>query len=148
MLRQSLRIALIALAPVILFLGLHSAGTYSPWRDAMCIVLVTGLFVAFRVRGAGKPANFVAAPTSPGCFRSLSPRLAFGWLLACWVALSTLDVVCQSAPLALNGRVASPVTPIAGDGKLRIGLALSGGGYRAALVHAGVLQELPIAASR
>lgn len=106
------------------------------------LVLVTGLFVAFRFRGAGKPANFVAAPTSPGCFRSLSPRLAFGWLLACWVALSTLDVVCQSAPLALNGRVASPVTPIAGDGKLRIGLALSGGGYRAALVHAGVLQEL------
>ncbi|TIO33408.1 patatin-like phospholipase family protein [Mesorhizobium sp.] len=48
----------------------------------------------------------------------------------------------EAASLPLTGHVAAPANVAPPAAGLRIALALTGGGYRAALLHAGVLMEL------
>jgi predicted acylesterase/phospholipase RssA len=75
-----------------------------------------------------------------------SPRYSSGWvtpisaattfLLSAWLITSGADHVF-SQRLLIRGH-----KPIAGPPAVRVGLALSGGGHRAALLHAGALFEL------
>lgn len=62
--------------------------------------------------------------------------------LSCWIVLSGLDVVFEARHLPLRGNIAAPSAMRPEHAGLRVAVALSGGGYRAALVHAGVLDEL------
>ena len=140
--RSWLRYPLIGLPSLILVLWLYIAGSYSPLRDLVGIVLVTLGITAYQAWRWGGTAEVAAASTWTSLPQLALPLRSFRWLLACWVTLSLLDVAFAPRPLALRGRVAAPPAMPATSGKLRVGLALSGGGYRAALVHAGVLQEL------
>ena len=133
---------LIGLPCLILLLWLYVAGSYSPLRDLVGIVLATLGVTAYRAWRRGGTAEVAAASTWTSTAKLASPLRSFRWLLACWVTLSLLDAAFAPRPLTLRGRVAAPPAMPATSGKLRVGLALSGGGYRAALVHAGVLQEL------
>lgn len=135
----AIRIVAIAFAPIILLLYLKIAGTYSSFRDASGIALVSiacFMIQAWRLNLLSTPASWSKV------LRSISLWQAYGWLFACWIALGLLDRLLDPAPLPLTGTVATPasVTPKASG--LQIALALSGGGYRAALLHAGVLMEL------
>ncbi len=131
----------IVVPPFLLGLYLWFAGSYSWLRDFLGIGAVTVVLAWILVRRERRAGS--AADSRPSLFASdLSAAVAFGWLLACWVVLSVLDGVFRPAPVPLRGNVVSPPFVHQGADKLRIGLALSGGGYRAALVHAGVLMEL------
>ena len=62
--------------------------------------------------------------------------------LAVWLTLGSTDQLFESQPLPRAGSVQHPPAMAAAHAPLRIGLAMSGGGYRAALVHAGVVDAL------
>jgi predicted acylesterase/phospholipase RssA len=64
--------------------------------------------------------------------------------VATWLGLSGLDFVMEAykPPLPRNGNVLKPPSMPKQYENLRVGVALSGGGYRAALVHAGVIKAL------
>ena len=134
-----IRYALVALAPLILLAWLWLAGTYSALRDSVGIAFVTtGFVTVFAWRGGSH-----RKPAFRGQFlRAFSIPQVYAWLIACWVLLGVLDRAMEPAPLPFTGHVASPVKVASQAADLRIGLALSGGGYRAALLHAGVLMEL------
>ena len=132
-----------AIAPVLLVTWLHFAGTYSAVRDAAGIAFVSAAMMAVCFY-----KNCRLAPLLPEgsfcrvvCFLlptwRLGPSLA--WMLLCWVVLGSLDQLLESTPLPRRG-MSIPVAPEFQG--LRVGLALSGGGYRAAVVHAGVLDIL------
>lgn len=70
------------------------------------------------------------------------PCIALVLALACWVALSAMDRIFVLAPVALSGDVSKPASLRPDLANKRISLALSGGGYRAALLHAGVVIQL------
>lgn len=130
--RSWLRYGIASLPPVLLALWLWLAGSYSPARDLLSIGVLTLIWLA---------VLFYPQPSSWRT-RIGSPLTGFGWLLSCWVGLSLLDRICEPGPLPLRGSVAQPASIRPEAKHLRVGLALSGGGYRAALVHAGVLEEL------
>lgn len=62
--------------------------------------------------------------------------------LAVWGTLSVADRVFAPEPLPLRGVLLNPPGMAEAHRGLRVGLALSGGGYRAALAHAGVVDAL------
>jgi predicted acylesterase/phospholipase RssA len=70
--------------------------------------------------------------------------LVFGTVstLSVWLLLSFADTIASGSPILVDGaayRKARAESPWAG---LNVGIALSGGGYRAALFHAGVVDAL------
>jgi len=75
-----------------------------------------------------------------------SPRLQSGVVFLAavmvWVSLSFVDSWFESAALPRSGTVLRPPAMPSSYAELRVGLAMSGGGYRAALVHAGVVEAL------
>ena len=74
--------------------------------------------------------------------RRLAPLVVAVCALVIWVGLSGLDYLLSAQALPRNGGVLRPAAmPPEFDG-VRVGVALSGGGYRAALVHAGVVDAL------
>lgn len=144
MLRPRFRNLVVALPPVVLIFWLWIAGTYSPVRDIGGIIIATlavGLLLASR-QGPSLRSPSGASSLLPLFKQAVSPSVSLGWLLLCWITLSLLDAAFEARPLPLRGNILEPAAMTPALGKLRIGLALSGGGYRAALVHAGVLQEL------
>lgn len=136
---EIVRAIVIAVAPIILLIWLKLAGTYSPVRDAFGIAFVS---VAFVLVQAWRRDVLRAPSAWSQILCAVSLPQAYVWLLSCWIALSLLDRVLEPASLPLTGHVATPATVAPQATGLRIGLALSGGGYRAALIHAGVLMEL------
>lgn len=115
------------------------AGSYSSSRDVTGIVLWTALVLYVLRRIRKTPAERSVAGTIKAGFRM---RVIFIWLVGGWVTLSALDRIFQEPPVRRSGNVVAPAgmrTDLAGK---RISLALSGGGYRAALLHAGVIMEL------
>jgi len=141
--RAPLRTLFIVLPPLLLAIWLGIAGSYCWMRDFLGIATVT-LIVAGLLWRRRREKDGSGSPPTPTLTSGLSASGAFGWLLACWIVLSALDAVFSPTALPLRGSVAAPASVQPAADKLRIGLALSGGGYRAALVHAGVLQELAI----
>lgn len=137
--RTVVRLLAIGLAPAALLLWLKLAGTYSSTRDLIGIGVVSLaciLFEAWRLHVLRTPAAWSRV------IKTISPVKAYVWLLACWICLGVLDRLMEPLPLPFNGHMASPTNVSPNAAALRIGLALSGGGYRAALLHAGVLMEL------
>ncbi len=128
--------------PALVGLWLASAGSYVWWRDAIIIVgitIATFLIVKRRIKARGGVANDLAFKR---CFSDLTVRTSLVWGLSCWIVASAADIAFAPPELPLRGTVASPPAKRESLASLRLGLAMSGGGYRAALVHSGVLQEL------
>jgi predicted acylesterase/phospholipase RssA len=113
------------------------AGSYSVARDITGVVVTTIFFFALARRSKGDAGSHRSAIRA-----MLRPSFAFTWMLACWVAISTMDRIFVSPPVALNGNVTAPPSIRADLTNKRIAVALSGGGYRAALLHAGVVMQL------
>ena len=89
---------------------------------------------------AEKPVHTVAVKAAVK--RRLAPLVVAVCALAVWVGLSGLDYWLSAEALPRHGGVLRPAAmPPEFDG-VRVGVALSGGGYRAALVHAGVVDAL------
>lgn len=85
----------------------------------------------------------VVAPPPPAPQRPrVGPTVLALAALAAWAALSAADAWFESRPLPRWGTVLQPPGMPAAHARLRVGLALSGGGFRAALVHAGVVDAL------
>jgi hypothetical protein len=95
-------------------------------------------------RSAREDAAAPALPPPPK--PPVQPRLSPGVLalaaLAVWAAVSAADAWFEAHTLPRRGTVLQPPGMPAAHAPLRVGLALSGGGYRAALVHAGVVDAL------
>jgi hypothetical protein len=136
-----LRILGVLAPPLLLFGWLWFCGSYSWLRDVAAITVATVGFAAAirrRRRRSGTQATSLGLPP-PAQVTVLG---AFAWLVLCWIAISAGDILFRPPTVQLRGTVTAPYTLRPALATLRIGLALSGGGYRAALVHAGVLQEL------
>lgn len=142
MVRPRLRLLGLVIPPLLLLAWLAIAGSYSWLRDAVligCVTLAMVLSLRRRVRSRGGLSEGSAIQ---GPFSVLTVRAAFIWGLTCWIAASTADIIFRPPALPLRGAVVAPPALRQSAASLRIGLTMSGGGYRAALVHAGVLQEL------
>ena len=142
MVRRFLRFISPVLGPALLVGWLHFAGTYSTGRDAAGIGAVSVAMIAvgfYRKRGLAP----LTRGSLEGTVRSFLPAWRLGpslaWALLCWVVLGSLDQLFESTPVPRRGMKAEALREYK---DLRVGLALSGGGYRAALVHAGVLDVL------
>lgn len=106
------------------------------------------LWQAWRQRSATGtvPAGSAAPPRAPAhrapTRRRLAPAVVAVAALAVWLVLSGLDAWMERSPLPRDGQVLHPPSMPQRYAPLHVGLALSGGGYRAALVHAGVVDAL------
>ena len=125
---------------------LVAAGSYSIARDLVLIALAAILAALLwpegrrglaALRGGAPP---LAAP--PGDAPPVPARIALTWLLVSWVAVSATDAIVERRGIEAPGTPLAAVESRPEWRDLRIGVALSGGGYRAALVHAGVLDML------
>ncbi|MEZ5901255.1 MAG: hypothetical protein R3D51_17375 [Hyphomicrobiaceae bacterium] len=121
--------------PALLVLWIYAAGSYSYWHDLLAILTATALtFLVF------------APPPRLTSFHLAPSRRWFqtAWLLLSWTLVSMADFVSEGCALPKNGHVVAPEKMPDAWKDIRVGLALSGGGYRAALVHVGVMEELAI----
>lgn len=94
---------------------------------------------------APNPANTSKPSKTPErapVVRRLSPAVMATCALSVWLVLSVLDHFFAATLLPRNGQVLRPPAMPNDYVDLRVGVALSGGGYRAALVHAGVVDAL------
>jgi len=122
-------------------------GPYNGWRDWVIALTVLALVVAFGSRLVSPLVEHVSRtdPEEQQQSRQTWRRRikAVMWLMITWVAVSASDAWfgpgwwSPIAPLERPRQL--DAGPLIGD---RIGIALSGGGYRAALFHAGVLATL------
>ena len=137
-------ILLLAVIPLILWVGLW--GTYSFVRDvlggAVGIVLAWGTALLLS-RAPGQDRGGAVAPVAARPKRRLLRRFLVACFLYIWVINSLLNVLLESRPVP---RERAPLRQVqAADAPwpaVHVGVALSGGGYRASLMHAGVLAEL------
>ena len=95
-------------------------------------------WVSARLEHAAAPS----VPSETPVRRRLSPVVVTICAFAVWVGLSSLDLFLEDRPLPRNGTVLRPPSMPVQYENLRVGIALSGGGYRAALVHSGVIDAL------
>jgi predicted acylesterase/phospholipase RssA len=124
----------------------HLTGTRSALRDWLCVlltyVILVGLILIFTRRKKASPSNAEEAQSSAG---AVVKFVVFGLtaLILAWILISATDyLVEKSRPMPIRGRDSRvPALPSEWPG-LKIAVALSGGGYRAALMHAGVLSAL------
>jgi predicted acylesterase/phospholipase RssA len=137
----------------VLVLAGWAVGSYSPMRD---VVLVLTILMVFTLLWPGLRAWFQNAVLF--CYSYIRRRanvtgpeleypikgqrgLKFAalLLLTCWLVVSAADLAWPPGPCTLNpARFAKKQ----GQRGVRVGVCLSGGGYRAALMHAGVLDAL------
>jgi predicted acylesterase/phospholipase RssA len=137
-----LRLFGLVFPPLLLVLWLRFAGSYSWPRDIALITLVTAAVAAVLLKFKPSVKGASVRSSTHALFAGITVPIAFTWFIACWFVASAGDVVFQPSALSLKGSVAVPAAARPDTAKLKIAVALSGGGYRAALVHAGVLQEL------
>jgi len=133
------------LAPAALAGWLWFAGSYSCTRDAA--IIAVGTIVTLLAFAGGRRALANAWRRIGGRPGLSGPPFRWGamatvWLLSCWVMMSAGDRIGEAMPVPKRGNVVAPQTMPANWRNLKVGLALSGGGYRAAVMHAGVLAEL------
>jgi hypothetical protein len=131
--------------PAALAVWIWFAGSYSYIRDIVMILLATAATVlafpttrqwawSLRARLRGMPGPHVALRTTA--------RFQLCWLLLSWLLVSIADQWAEAGRIPIRGNVVAPASMPDPWKGLRVGLALSGGGYRAAMMHAGVLHEL------
>lgn len=141
-LRSAARLLGLLTPPTLVTAWLVTAGSYAWWRDAIVIGGITLAVILSVRRRIQARASLSDSPPFETFLSALTIRTAFLWGLSCWIAASAADIAFRPSALILRGTVAGPPAKREALASLRIGLAMSGGGYRAALVHAGVLQEL------
>lgn len=131
--------------PVLLLSGwLWIAGTYSPGRDLAAVCIATGITFLLKVLWAGclqRRAAYAGGIYQPKR-EWVTPSIAWTWVFICWVTLSSFDAFFERQSIPLRGNLLSPKGMSPQLRSLRVGVSLSGGGYRAALLHSGVLLEL------
>lgn len=115
------------------------AGSYSILRDLIGILLWSAVLLLLLRRRHGAAAR---PPPLAWIGTEFRLRTVALWLAGCWITLGAFDRIFEAPPVERAGGVVSPVGMRADLGGKRISLALSGGGYRAALMHAGVIMEL------
>jgi predicted acylesterase/phospholipase RssA len=111
------------------------AGSYSYARDLAVILVATLVSIRIFSRGRSLVSILGSPPRAQIWFQVF-------WLILAWTLVSIADRVGESGVLAKRGAVVAPAAMPDRWKGLRVGLSLSGGGYRAAVVHAGVLFEL------
>jgi predicted acylesterase/phospholipase RssA len=101
-------------------------------------MFVAGVIVR-RVYGSSSPSlrSKLLCFQSPVYIRKADRYASLVVIFGTWLGMSALDHL--GTPSAVHGSV---VYPTVQPGSKHIGLALSGGGYRAVLLHAGVLSAL------
>lgn len=132
----------LVIPPLLLITWLAIAGSYSWLRDVFLIGCITLTMLVSRRRRVRLRGRVFEGSAIKGPSPVLTVRAVFVWGLICWIASSAADIVFRPPALPLRGAVVAPAALRQSATSLRLGLAMSGGGYRAALVHAGVLQEL------
>jgi predicted acylesterase/phospholipase RssA len=147
-------VAMLVLVGATLALVWTYAGTRSVLLDLGAVALALALTAAWRRRAMARSRPAVDAPADPAAARAAAERgadrittvSALLFLVLLWIFGSAADGWTQRTPLARTA--ASPLVAASATAAgaqrpaARVGLALSGGGYRAALYHAGVLQAL------
>lgn len=93
-------------------------------------------------RDDGEPGTAAQSPGRRPVRPALSPLTIALAALAVWITGGVADRMFESRPLPRAGGVKHPPAMAAAYAPLNVGLAMSGGGYRAALVHAGVVDAL------
>lgn len=134
-------LALSVVAFVIVWLFVNGLYDWRSFVFSLAIALVvSGVLFSFeRKKTAGANGANRNDTNSESREISESNRYSLILLLAWWLAYSALVWWLEGPPLAL----ARADRPVEESWKgVRVGLALSGGGYRAALMHAGALHEL------
>ena len=144
------RIAPIIVAILLFVGGIRLIGAYSFAADAVCWMLgLLALPAAIAIRKRWRRRKPAAEISSAGQIR----MLVSVFLVATWLCLWGADYVSQHRAIAsqagpietryrYEGDSSRAFGPLDGSNNTRVGLALSGGGYRAALMHAGVLSLL------
>lgn len=125
------------------------AGSYNPARDLLAVLLAL-LLVAYALRPLFERLEawlIEAGMTRAAAVIWRRRAKAATWLLGVWVLASLGDRWLGTGWTPPTPLTADPASfaerfPKASDKSPRLGLALSGGGYRAALLHAGVLAAL------
>ena len=145
--KRSLR----ALVPILLAVGfvaalLYMVGSYSWPLDLAALVaaaVAVWLVAHIWMRVRGRPSRRWPAT------RRGAMAVAIGFVLAWWLALTGADSIAMRHAARRDWTSASTSCPegLTGPGwgatrPPRVGVAVSGGGYRAALFHAGVLAGL------
>lgn len=133
------------LAPLALVFWISLTGSYWYARDlAMTTVSTLVTLLAFpsgRIFLLGMREKLRGSPVANISIEGWGWR-ATSWLLLSWFLISGADRIGESTPVVRRGNVIAPASMPGRWSKLHVGLALSGGGYRAAVMHAGVLDQL------
>lgn len=116
-------------------LWLFWAGSYSLLRDASGIVSCSVALLLMANKLLHRRGRSLI-------FMILKPSFAIVWLMTCWFTLGLMDRLFAPASVPLRGNITHPNGMMPDLASKHIALALSGGGYRAALVHAGVVMQL------
>jgi predicted acylesterase/phospholipase RssA len=119
---------------IIIAIGYY-AGSSNPWRDLACLVLSLGLTAILAKLSRRAIGLFKAGAEGARRYSCMAAT----YLCISWAVLSVSDCLFErhSIPIDSRQRIETLSSNLP-----KIGLALSGGGYRAALFHAGVLAEL------
>ncbi len=129
----------------VLIAWLLIAGSYAYLRDLLAIaVAMLAVLAGFREGRCWVVSCWDRLRGGKGQVERFPTRARFAvcWLLLCWVLISAGDGLFESTPIPRRGSVVVPPSMPDEWNGVRVGLALSGGGYRAAMVHAGVLDML------
>ena len=119
-------------------------GSHSYLRDVLgilaSVVIIVWIFPGPRDWLKARWARLWGQGANVAWEMEYGTRLCIWSSILAWIILSLLDVAFERTPLKSD--IARFEKLPDGWPGLRIGLALSGGGYRAALLHAGVLHAL------
>ena len=129
------------LVPAILALWIWIAGTYSLPRDLFVIAVSTALAIILFPDARSRVAALARRQEQPVSAFPLQTLFQLCWLILAWTLVSAADRFFESGAIERRGKAVTSAMPEAWRG-LRVGMALSGGGYRAAIMHAGVLDEI------
>jgi len=135
---RSALVAFTVLCALIFVYWVYRIGTFTLWADGLAALLAYGVAVKCGYRRAAMPFRQWALPPTPPVFVRIPLFLITFWLLIGvmdW--FGELPEVPSKTP-PHNWFASRP----AGSDSRKVALALSGGGYRAALLHAGVVEEL------
>jgi predicted acylesterase/phospholipase RssA len=140
--------AFVIVNAVLLVVAARVIGVRSVWIDG--IIVLFAIILAFRLSRWQKlqPPAVLPKPSELLKGTWLTLRLPLTIFVALWffigAGIGLADIARDRGPLGLQRAPTHPtqIAPLYGDSTVRIGVALSGGGYRAALMHAGVLHMI------
>lgn len=108
-------------------------GIANPWIDGFCVLLAAFLALA--------RAGWLLSKKDSFSFGSALQSAGVFWGVL-WLTMSASDFFRDRGPLQITSDRSRRATATLVDPRVKVGIALSGGGYRAALLHAGMLHML------